>query len=253
MKFNNTLLGLFLFCCISQLQAGEIQIAAASNLRYVLTELIAEFDQQTGHHINVSYAASGTLTTQIQHGAPFEIFLSADPYYIKRLSEDGLTEGDFIDFAQAQIVLFASTKSPLSLDANLIGLKSAVDRGELNKLAIANPQHAPYGQAAQLLLERAGIWRQIQSHLLIAENASQAIQFALTSQVDGGIVPYSYMLQPQVSSKGRYIKLDVSLPQQAVLIRGASIVAKQFLSFIQTEPAKAMFRTQGFLVLDKAP
>ena len=253
MKFNNTILGLFLFCCLSPLQASEIQIAAASNLRYVLSELITEFDQQTGHHINVSYAASGTLTTQIQHGAPFEVFLSAEPYYLQRLSEDGLSEGEFIDFAQAQIVLFASKQSSLSLDANLIGLKSALDRGELNKVAIANPKHAPYGQVAQQLLERAGIWQPIQSQLLIAENASQAIQFALTSQVDAGFVPYSYMLQPQIASKGRYIKLDITLPQQAVLIRGASAVAKQFLAFIQTESAKTIFRAQGFIVRDKAP
>jgi len=252
MKFNNTIFGLFLFCCISQLQASEIQIAAASNLRYVLTELIAEFDQQTGHHISVSYAASGTLTTQIQHGAPFEIFLSADPQYIQRLSEGGLSEGEFIDFAQAQMVLFASTQSSLSLDDNLVGLKSALERGKLNKVAIANPKHAPYGLAAQHLLERAGIWQQIQSQLLIAENASQTIQFALTSQVDAGFVPYSYMLQPQISSKGRYIKLSTTLPQQAVLIKGASIAAKQFLVFIQSERAKEIFRTQGFIVLEKA-
>ena len=142
--------------------------------------------------------------------------------------------------------------SKLSLDANLEGLRSSLERGQLNKVAIANPKHAPYGQAAQHLLEAAGIWQQIQSQLLIAENASQAIQFALTSQVDAGFVPYSYMLQPQVSSKGRYIKLDTTLPQQAVLIKGASTAAKQFLAFIQTEPAKAIFRTQGFTVQDKA-
>lgn len=252
MKFNNTILGLFLYCCISQLQATEIQIAAASNLRYALSELITEFDQQTGHHINVSYAASGTITTQIQHGAPFEVFLSAAPLYIQRLSEGGFSEGELIDFAHAQMVLFASAQSPLSLDANLIGLKSALEQGKLNKVAIANPKHAPYGQVAQLLLERAGIWQQIQSQLLIAENASQAIQFALTSQVDVGFVPYSYMLQPQISSKGRYIKLDATLPQQAVLIKGASAAAKQFLIFIQTEPAREIFRTQGFIVLEKA-
>tara|TARA_R110002050_G_scaffold9504_1_gene33128 strand:+ start:276453 stop:277214 length:762 start_codon:yes stop_codon:yes gene_type:complete len=252
MKFNNIILGLFLTCCSYQLQAAEIQIAAASNLRYVLSELIAQFDQKSGHRVHVSYAASGTLTTQIQHGAPFEVFLSADPYYVQHLSEGGLSEGAVIDFAQAQMVLFASTQSPLSLDANLLGLKSALIRGELNKVAIANPKHAPYGQVAQRLLEEAGIWQHIQSQLLIAENASQAIQFALTSQVDAGFVPYSYVLQPQIASQGRYIQLDATLPQQAVLIRGASDPAKQFLNFIQTEPAKAIFRAQGFIVLEKA-
>ncbi|MFT7414634.1 MAG: molybdate transport system substrate-binding protein [Methylophagaceae bacterium] len=251
MKFNNTILGLLLFCCISQLQASEVQIAAASNLRYVLSELITEFDQQTGHHINVSYAASGTLTTQIQHGAPFEVFFSAAPSYIQRLTEDELIEGELVDFAQAQLVLFASAQSSLSLDVNLKGLKSALEHGQVNKVAIANPKHAPYGQVAQHLLEHAGLWQKMQSHLLIAENASQAIQFALTSQVDVSFVPYSYMLQPQISSKGRYVKLNATLPQQAVLIRGASATAKEFLAFIQTEQAKTILIKQGFIVQEK--
>jgi molybdate transport system substrate-binding protein len=244
---------LFFYCCISPLQAADTQVAAASNLRHVLTALIVEFKQQTGHHINVSYAASGTLTTQIQHGAPFDMFFSADPSYILRISDEGLSEGDVINFACAQIVLFASTQSSLSLDANLIGLKSALERGELRKIAIANPMHAPYGQAAQKVLEQAKIWQKIQSQLLIAENASQALQFALSSQVDAGFVPYSDVLQPQVSSKGRYIMLNESLPQQAVLIRGASAVAKQFLAFIQTAPARTIFRNQGFIIEEPAP
>jgi molybdate transport system substrate-binding protein len=252
MKFNNYIASIFLYLCISPLQASEVQIAAAANLRYVLPSLIVEFKQQTGHHINVSYAASGTLTTQIQHGAPFEVFFAADPSYILRISNQELSEGEVINFARSQIVLFASTQSPLSLDADLRGLKLALDRGELNKVAIANPMHAPYGQAAQNLLEQAGVWQKIQSSLLIAENASQVLQFALSSQVDAGFVPYSYMLQPQISSQGRYIKLNETLSQQAVLIRGASPVARQFLAFIQTESAKAIFRMQGFIVEDKA-
>lgn len=253
MKLYKYFLCLLLYCCIFPLQAADTQIAAASNLRHVLPPLIVEFEQQTGHHINVSYAASGTLTTQIQHGAPFDAFFSADPSYILRLSDEGLSEGDVINFARAQIVLFASTQSSLKLDANLIGLKSALERGELRKIAIANPMHAPYGQAAQKILEQASIWQKIQSQLLIAENSSQAIQFALSSQVDAGFVPYSDMLQPQIASKGRYIKLNESLPQQAVLVRGGSAVAKQFLAFIQTEPAITIFRNQGFIVEDQAP
>ncbi len=247
MKLYHYFFCLFFYGCIPPSQAGEIQIAAASNLRYVLPALSVEFEQQTGHHINVSYAASGTLTTQIQHGAPFELFFSAAPYYILRLSQEGLTEGNVIDFASAQIVLFASTQSPLILDADLANLHTLLEQGKLRKIAIANPMHAPYGQAAQTLLDKAGIWQKIQSHLLIAENASQALQFALSGQVDAGFIPYSYMLQPHISSKGRYIALNESLPQQAVLIRGASNVAKQFLEFVQTERAKTILRIQGFI------
>lgn len=240
-----------MLCCLSPLKASEIQIAAASNLRYVLALLVTDFEQQSGHHINVSYAASGTLTTQIQYGAPFEVFFSAEPSYIVRLTEQGLSKGEVIDFAEAQMVLFASNKSSLKLDVNLNNIKLALARGELRKIAIANPVHAPYGQAAQNLLEKAKIWQKIQSHLLNAENASQALQFALSSQVDAGFIPYSYVLQPQILLKGRYIKLKKTLPQQVVLIHGASTEAKQFIEFIQTEPAKAILRMQGFITAGK--
>lgn len=252
MKLFNYFLCLFLYAGLSTLQASEIKIAAASNLRYVLPILSIKFEQQTGHHINVSYAASGTLTTQIQHGAPFELFFSAAPSYISRLSQDGFNGGDAIDFARAQMVLFASADSLLNVDSDLEGIQKALENGDLRKIAIANPVHAPYGQAAQTLLEKAGIWQKIQPHLLIAENASQTLQFALSSQVDAGFVPYSYMLQPQIPSKGRYVILNESLPQQAVLIRGASTAAKQFLDFIQTEQAKTIFRSQGFITQEKA-
>ena len=132
-----------------------------------------------------------------------------------------------------------------------MGLKSTLESGQLRKVAIANPMHAPFGQAAQQLLERAGLWQQIQPQLLIAENASQTMQFALSNQVDVGFVPYSYMLQPQLSFKGRFLKLDLTLPQQAVLIRGGSEIAVQFLDFIQSEQVKVIFKKQGFAVKDK--
>ena len=248
----NALCALLFLVCSLQLHAADLRIAAATNLRYVLPELVSRFEGNTGQDVSVSYAASGTITTQIQHGAPFDVFLSANPQYIERLVNDDLTKGERIDFAQAQIALFTSKKTDVSLDAELQGLKLALSRGKLNKVAIANPKHAPYGLAAQKILERAGIWQLIQPHLLIAENASQAVQFALASQVDVAFVPYSHMIQPKISSKGRFVKLDVLLPQQAVLIRGGSDTAELFMGFIQTEQAKVILRAQGFVVEGKS-
>ncbi len=242
------LFGLIFVCAVMQVQAADIRVAAAANLRYVLPELAAEFERQTGHQLAVSYAASGTLTTQIQHGAPFELFLSANPEYIQRLIKTQLTEGEVVDYAQAQLALFASNHSLLEVDDSLQSLKTALEQGKLNKVAIANPKHAPYGQAARSELERAGIWQQIQSHLLIAENASQVVQFSLSTSVDAGFVPYAYIIQPQLVSQGRFVKLDVRLPQQAVLVRGASDYADQFLQFMQTERARTIFIKHGFLV-----
>lgn len=239
---------LIFVCAVVQVKAADIRVAAATNLRYVLPELAEEYEQQAGHQLAVSYAASGTLTTQIQHGAPFEVFLSANPDYIQRLIKAGLTESEVVDYAHSQLALFAARHSLLDVDDSLHGLKTALKQGRLNKVAIANPRHAPYGQAAQSELEQAGIWQQIQPHLLIAENASQVVQFSLSTSVDAGFVPYAHIIQPQLASQGRFVKLDVVLPQQAVLVRGASDYADQFLKFIQTERARTIFLKHGFLV-----
>jgi len=230
-----------------QLSAEEIRVAAASNLRYVLPELAEAFEKQTGHKLAISFAASGTLTTQIQHGAPFEVFLSADPHYIERLIEAEFTEGSAVDYAEAQLALFAAKHSSLNVDDGMAGLKIALEQGNITRIAIANPRHAPYGQAAQKELEELGIWQQIQPYLLVAENASQAIQFCLSSSVDAGIVAYGHVIQAAIAEKGSYIKLDTTLQQQAILVRGASESAKQFINFIQQQSAKTILLQYGFL------
>ena len=228
-------------------QAAEIRLAAAANLRYVLTELTDAFEQQTEHQIQVSYAASGTLTTQIEHGAPFDMLLSANPDYVQRLINHGYgNEG--VEIAGAQMVLFAGSHSSITLDEQLSGLKKALIDGTLNKVAIANPKHAPYGQAAKQMLEQAELWQAIQAHLLIAENSSQVVQFSLSTSVDIGFVPYSYIIQPQLIDKGRFIKLKASLPQHALVINNNNPTVGEFMVFLQSAQAKKMFERYGFLV-----
>jgi len=240
-----------LSCCFFPVHAEEIRIAAATNLRYVLPVLAEKFEQQTAHHIAISFAASGTLTTQILHDAPFEVFLSANPDYINRLADMGKTDGDVIDYAEAQLAFYAAKHSKLKLDKNLSSLAVGLKSGSLNKVAIANPKHAPYGQAAETALKKAGIWQAIQKHLLIAENASQAVQFTMSTSVDAGFVPYSHVIQAKLESTGRFVKLDSMLPQQAVLIKGAAEPAKQFLDFLQTEAASSILIKHGFVVEDE--
>ncbi|PHS69678.1 MAG: molybdate ABC transporter substrate-binding protein [Methylophaga sp.] len=241
-------LALLLACGSILLHAGEVNIAAATNLRYVLPELVQRFEQQTGHQLAISFAASGTLTTQIQHNAPFELFLSANPDYINRLVQSGKTKGEVVEYAQAQVAFYAANHSTLQLDIDLKGLQQALNDGSLNKIAIANPKHAPYGQAAKIILQKAGIWQAIQTHLLIAENASQAVQFAMSTSVDASFVPYAHVIQPQLKSRGRFVKLDSFLSQQAVLIKGATKIASQFLRFLQTETADKILTQHGFVV-----
>ena len=244
MKF---LLSLFLICFSLSLQAEEIRVAAASNLRFVLPEIAKQFEQQTGHQLAISYAASGTLTTQIKHGAPFDVFLSAKPYYIKLLWKAYLTEGEPVNYAQAQLALFVSNDSPLNIEEGMLGLKTALEQGVLNKIAIANPRHAPYGQAAKAELENLGIWQQIQPHLLVSENAAQAVQFSLLSSVDAGLVPYGHVLHANIASKGSFVRLDSTLQQQGVVIKGATKTAKLFIEYIQEKQIKNIFSKYGFL------
>jgi molybdate transport system substrate-binding protein len=234
-----------------QLLADQIRVAAATNLRYVLPVLAEKFELQTSHQIVISYAASGTLTTQIQHDAPFDVFLSANPSYIKRLVAAGKADSEIVGYAQAQLAFYKADHSNLKLDKDLKGLVEAVDDGSLNKVVIANPKHAPYGQAAEKALKKAGLWQKIQAHLLIAENASQALQFAMSTSVDAGFVPYSNVIQPKLKTRGSYVKLDNLLPQQAVLIKKATMPANQFLGFIQTQAARTILSNHGFVVKGK--
>jgi len=240
-----------LSCSFFPVYAEEIRLAAATNLRYVLPELAQEFKQRTEHQLLLSYAASGTLTTQILHDAPFEVFLSANPAYINRLVDMGKANGDVINFAQARLALYAAKHSNLTLDKDLQALTVALKSSGLNKVAIANPKHAPYGQAAETALKKAGIWQAIQKHLLIAENASQAVQFTMSTSVDAGFVPYSHVIQAKLESTGRFVKLDSMLPQQAVLIKGAAEPAKQFLDFLQSDAASSILIKHGFVVEGK--
>ena len=242
---------LLLSCCFIQVQAGEVRVAAATNLRYVLPVLTQQFEQQTGHHIAISFAASGTLTTQILHDAPFEVFLSANPDYINRLVKAGKTDSKVINYAQAQLAFYAAKHSKLELDKNLHALATAIDNGSLNKVVIANPKHAPYGQAAKAVLQKAGIWQAIQAHLLIAENASQAVQFTMSTSVDAGFVPYAHVIQAKLKTTGRFVKLDSMLPQQVVLLNDATAPAKQFINFLQTELASSILIEHGFVVEGK--
>lgn len=239
---------IFLLGCFFQVQANEVSVAAATNLRYVLPEIAEKFEQQTGHHLALSFAASGTLTTQILHNAPFEVFLSANPDYVERLIDAKKTDGGAIEFSQAQLALYAAKHSSLDLDADLHFLTTALKTKHLKKVVMANPKHAPYGKAAEAVLRKAGLWESIQPYLLVAENASQAVQFAMSTSVDVGFVPYAHVIQPKLKSLGSYVKLDSRLSQQAVLLTGASEAAKQFLIFLQTNEAEQILLEHGFVI-----
>ncbi len=227
-------------------------IAAAADLNAAMPELIALFTKQTGKALKVTYGSSGNFAQQIAAGAPFEVFLSADESYVQKLAAGGHTDGDGVLYATGRIGLFELNGSPVKADADFADLKAALADGRLQKFAIANPEHAPYGRAAQEALTHAGLWDAIKPHLVLGENISQATQFAMTGSAQGGIIPLSLALTPQSKAAGAFVLIPADwhkpLRQRAVLIKGAGDTARAFYAFIQSAPGRDILARYGFVL-----
>lgn len=242
------LYGLLFWLLSAPAFAETVHIAAAANLRYVLPEIISEYHLQSENAIAVTYAASGTISNQIKHGAPYQLFLSANAGFIKPLIELGLTKNPPFSYADAQLALFALHDSDVPLDLNLQGLKHYLQTKPDKKIAIANPQHAPYGIAAKQYMIEQDVWFLVEPYLVQAENAGQLTQFTLTGNVALGFIPYSHAIQPAIKAKGRLLKLPLILPQHGVLTIRATDVAADFVRFLSDERARQLFAKHGFKV-----
>jgi molybdate transport system substrate-binding protein len=225
-------------------------IAAAANIKFALDKIIDKYQEETGLNVRVSYGASGNFLAQIQHGAPFELLLSADEFYPKALHQLGLTLGEGQVYAIGRLALVAPKLSPLSLDPELKGLASLIEQGQLSHFAIANPQHAPYGERAKEVLEQLGLWEKLEGKLILGENVSQALQFALSGSTQGGIVALSLVKTPQFNRQGRYLVLPQSLhqplTQRMVLMKQASSASKDFYQYLLQAQSQAIFMAFGF-------
>lgn len=228
------------------------KVAAASDLKFALDEIVRDFERGTGSAVRVTYGSSGNFARQIEQGAPFDIFLSADEAYIEQLAGRGLTVDGGALYAIGRIVLFAPTGSPLKLDEQMADLRSALDDGRLRKFAIANPEHAPYGRAARQALQSAGLWPTIEKRLVLGENVSQAAQFAASGSAQGGIFALSLALSPNFAGRGSYIPLPETmhapLRQRMVLLTRGAESARPFYEYLQRAEARAVLRRYGFML-----
>lgn len=226
------------------------RIAAASSLQTVLPELVAAFTQQHPADIRPTYGSSGNFSRQILQGAPFELFFSADENYVKDLADQGLTLDQGRIYAYGRIALVVPANSQLLPEASLSGLRSALAAGHIERFAIANPEHAPYGRAAREALQQAELWNTIQPFLVRGENASQATRFALGGSSQGGIVPYSLALSPAVAGLGSVTPIPTSshqpIGQRMVLLSGASEIARAFYAFMEGPEAARLLHIHGF-------
>jgi molybdate transport system substrate-binding protein len=225
-------------------------IAAASDLKFALEDVAAEFTRKTGERVELVFGSSGNLTRQLLDGAPYELFLSADEGFIFKLADAGVTRDRGVLYGIGRLVIFAPRGSPLTVDPQLNGLRDLLAHGGVTRFAIANPQHAPYGRAAEAALRAKGLWDAIQPRLVLGENIAQAAQFATTGDAVGGLLSHSLVLAAPMRGKGTYEVLPETLHpplrQRMALTTKAGAVAERFYDFIQQPDARTILTRYGF-------
>lgn len=225
-------------------------IAAASDLQFALHDIAQAFQAETGQMVRLVMGSSGNFARQIRQGAPFQLLLSADEKYVLELARDGFARDEGSLYAIGRLVLLVPHQSVLNADESLADLKRQLDEGRINRFAIANPRHAPYGARAEEALRDQGLWQAIQAKLVYGENVSQAAQFALSGSAEGGMIAYSLALAPGLAEKGSFALLPEEwhspLRQRMVLLNNAGQVAEQFYHYLQQPAARQVFRQYGF-------
>jgi molybdate transport system substrate-binding protein len=229
--------------------ADEILVAAASDLQFALPELAQKFEQQTGVKVKLSFGSSGNFTNQIRNGAPFDVFFSADLNYPRQLAAEGFADpATLYHYADGKIVLWAPASSNLNLQEGLGILLSPA----IHKIAIANPEHAPYGRAAVAALKHENLYEKVQSRFVLGENISQTAQFAESGSAEVGIIALSLALAPSMHGKGKYFEIPAAdypaIEQGAVVLKISTHkqIAVQFLDFLKTPASQSVFARYGF-------
>ena len=235
--------------------AGAPIVAAASSLQFALEEAAAQFTQQTGHTLRLNFGSSGNFRRQIAQGAPFELFLSADEGFVQALYDEGYVDNAGVIYARGRLawVQPAGRYSVPSEQAPLAGVQEAItawEEGQRLRIAIASPEHAPYGMAARDVLQKAGLWEASEPLRVQGENVSQAMQFALSDEARGGLVAYSLAVAPALAERSEAVLMPETwytpLRQRMVLTPQAGEVAQAFYEWLQQSDAKAIFEAYGF-------
>jgi molybdate transport system substrate-binding protein len=229
--------------------AAPLLVAAASDLAYCIDELAAAFRKEAPEaEVKVSTGASGNFFAQIRNGAPFHVFLSADMMYPAQLAKLGAANGATLrPYAIGRIVLW-TTDARFDVAQGLPVLRDP----RAGRIAIGNPDTAPYGRAARAVLERDKLWKAVQPRLVIGENIAQAAQFVQTGNAQLGIVSLATVRAPKMAGVGRYYLIsDAGVPpieQGAIVTRagGAQPLAARFVRFLGSPAARAILERNGF-------
>lgn len=235
--------------CCNVSFAAEIEVAAAADLEYAFRDVAHAFERQTGATVRLSFESSGNLVAQIENGAPFDLFFSADSEYPKKLASDGFVEpGAVYPYAAGKLVLWARNDSHLDLNRGVAVLLQS----DVKTIAIADPAHAPYGRIAVAALKSQKLYDQIHGKLVYGENIAQAAQFAASGNADVGLLALSLALSPVLKGQGRYFVVPASeyprLIQSACILRSSTNkeLAKRFMQFLQSPSAVKTMQSYGF-------
>src|SRR5437879_3288992 len=245
---------MFLVLYEARAQGNEMRIAAAADLKFAMAELSEKFEKQTGTKVDVTYGSSGNFFSQIQNGAPFDLFFSADIEYPRKLEGAGLVEpGTLCEYAVGRIVIW--TPPDARVDVAKQGWKTLLD-ASVEKIAIANPEHAPYGRAAVAALQKAGIYEQVKPKLVYGENISQAAQFVQSGNAQAGIVALSLAVSPAMRVGKRWeipVEMHPALEQGAIVLKDAKNkdAARAFLDFVKNATGRATLAKYGFEIPEK--
>ncbi len=238
-----------LLCPVPSVFADEFAVAAASDLNFAIKELIVLYERETGHHVKLSLGSSGNFYAQLQQGAPFDLYFSADIGYPRKLEEAGLTvPGTLYRYAVGRVVLWAPKTSPLDVSKGLTILREPT----VKKIAIANPKHAPYGRAAVAAMEQSQVYADVKERLVLGENISQAAQFIESGACDVGIIALSLALAPAMKERGTFWEIPADahppLEQGAIILKQSKHqdAARRFLNFMKSPQGQEVMTRYGF-------
>jgi len=228
----------------------SVAVAVAANLKPAFEEIAARFrTAHRGSDVKATFGASGSFFAQIANGAPFHLFLSADAEFPAKIVQKGLADGAAFTYAYGKLVVWVPNGTNLGLDAN--GLAALADPS-VKRIAIANPEVAPYGRAAKAALEKAGLYEKLRHRLVTGENVSQTAQFVQSGNAQAGFIPLSLARTPPLSEEGRGWLVPASsyerIEQAGVVIRGVkeAALAREFAAFLTGPDAREVLERYGY-------
>ncbi len=233
--------------------AKEVRVAAASDLKFAMEDIAYAFEREHSNiRIKVTYGSSGNFYTQIENGAPFDMFFSADAIYPRKLTEKGLTlpNSDFI-YAIGRIVLWVPRSSPI--DVSKDGIDS-LSHPSIHHIAIANPRHAPYGRAAEAALKALGVYEAIQDKLVYGENIAQTAQMVQSGAAEIGVIALSLAVSPTMRDQGNYWEIPLAsyprMVQGGVILKRAEEpeAAKTFRAYVLDARGRTILKRYGFFI-----